>query len=200
MCQSTRIAVRLARARRRSTGERGTWSRTRASCQRHVRPWAHRPYGRGAVPPTFRVKRLLRPWRSPARVVCCHGPRTSRAHLRHRDSLATRLCERLWHWPVVWVVEAAVRIVAVRLIRVEMWQWRNGIWVLRCVGREEICRGGSCGWRDAAGTTVRPGQIDLGGRVKCASRPVRGERKWVLSVAMRIELGPLNRLAYKKVT
>ena len=54
--------------------------------------------------------------------------------------------------------------------------------------------------RDAAGTTVRPGQIDLGGRVKCASRPVRGERKWVLSVAMRIELGPLNRLAYKKVT
>ena len=109
--------------------------------------------------PTKVIRSLRTRRRTSASEHCARAWRATPSELRHRERLAdlrAAALECLGHGPVVRIVESCVGVIVIWLVWVEVWEWRDGVWVWVKL-RGGVCRGG-CSVADRVATNI--GSID----------------------------------------
>jgi hypothetical protein len=123
--------------------------RCSASCVCGTRP--------GGCTPTIRRSRRCSPTevigplrsrrRPPASEITAVGRTRARratpGELRHWDHLAGHAFERWGNGPIVRIVESCIGVVVICLVGVEVWEWRDSVWVWVEL-RGGVGRGGGC--------------------------------------------------------
>ena len=166
--------------------------RCSASCVSGIRAGRGAPtatIGRSRRSSATKVIRALRCRRRPA--ACEIGAkcrtrsrRATSCKLRHWDRLAGDALERCGDGPIVRIVESSIGVVMVCLIRIEVGEWWDSIWIWVEL-RGGVCRGGRC----VAERTAR----DIAGIDACSASAV-GRQGGVLVVC--VKLGPFYLFVY----